>query len=88
MDEWISAGDRYFVAKARERLQKHISQCRTLGLASHSKPILTEICTHGVVIEGGHVDYFGKINDALAFYDETLPAGREDERSSRRARHP
>ncbi len=58
MDEWISAGDRYFVAKAQERLQKHISQCRTLVLASHSKPILTEICTHGLVIEGGHVDLF------------------------------
>ena len=58
MDEWISAGDRYFVAKAQERLEQYISQCRTLVLASHSKPILTEICTHGLVLEAGRIDLF------------------------------
>ena len=75
MDEWISAGDRYFVAKAQERLEQYISQCRTLVLASHSKPIFTEICTHGLVLEAGRIAYFGKVDDALKYYDETLPAG-------------
>ena len=85
MDEWISAGDRYFVAKAQERLEQYISQCRTLVLASHSKPILTEICTHGLVLEAGRIAYFGKVDDALKYYDETLPAGVDIERWGRRA---
>jgi len=85
MDEWISAGDRYFVAKAQERLEQYISQCSTLVLASHSKPILTEICTHGLVLEAGRIAYFGKVDDALKYYDETLPAGVDIERWGRRA---
>ncbi len=87
MDEWISAGDQYFVAKAQARLQQHIAECRTLVLASHSKPILTEICTHGLVLETGHIAYFGKIDDALKFYEETMAAGLESEaREARRHR--
>jgi ABC-type polysaccharide/polyol phosphate transport system ATPase subunit len=85
MDEWISAGDRYFVAKAQERLEAHISQCRTLVLASHSKPILTEICTHGLVLDAGRVTYFGKIDDALKFYDDALPSGVDYDRWVKRA---
>jgi ABC-type polysaccharide/polyol phosphate transport system ATPase subunit len=85
MDEWISAGDRYFVAKAQERLEKYISQCRTLVLASHSKPILTEIFTHGLVLDGGRVTYFGKIDDALKFYDDALPTGVDYDRWVKRA---
>ena len=61
------------------------SQCRTLVLASHSKPILTEICTHGLVLETGRIVYFGKIDDALKYYDETLPAGVDINRWSQRA---
>jgi hypothetical protein len=38
-----------------------------------------------LVLERGRVAYFGKIEDALAFYDETLPSGRDYERWGRRA---
>lgn len=70
MDEWISAGDKFFVAKAQARLQAHIDECRALVLASHSASILSDICTHGFVMEGGRGAYYGKIDDALKFYDE------------------
>lgn len=79
MDEWISAGDRLFVAKAQERLQEHIRECRALVLASHSKSIITEICTHGLVLSTGRIAYLGKVDDALKFYAEMPPVIMEAE---------
>ena len=73
MDEWISTGDKFFVAKAQERLKEQIDVCRALVLASHSRGIMSEICTHGLVLESGRSLYLGKIDDALKFYDEMSP---------------
>lgn len=74
MDEWISTGDKYFVAKAQERLATQVAECRGLVLASHSRSVLSELCTHGLVLEGGRGIFFGNIADALNFYDEQVPA--------------
>jgi ABC-type polysaccharide/polyol phosphate transport system ATPase subunit/cyclophilin family peptidyl-prolyl cis-trans isomerase len=70
MDEWIGAGDKYFVKKAQERLRAQIETCRALVLASHNNNIIKEICSHGLVLEAGRGMFFGKIDDALKFYDE------------------
>ncbi len=75
MDEWIGTGDRYFMEKAQERLAAQVQICRALVLASHSTTTMTEICSHGLVLDGGRLLYFGKIDDALKFYDE-IPAKR------------
>ena len=73
MDEWISAGDRYFVEKTQERLQAQVKTCRALVLASHNKSIISDICSHGLVLEGGRKMFFGRVEDALNFYDEMNP---------------
>ncbi len=73
MDEWISTGDQYFVMKAQERLRSKVEECRILIMASHSRPIISEFCTHGLVIERGRSLFFGPTEDALKFYDEMNP---------------
>ena len=73
MDEWISAGDKHFVEKAQERLQAQINICRVLVLASHSEKVVSQICTHGLVLNSGRIIFYGKINDALKFYDQMHP---------------
>ena len=73
MDEWISTGDKFFVAKAQERVQAQVETCRALVLASHSRGIMSEICTHVLVLDSGRSLYLGKIDDALKFYDEMSP---------------
>jgi ABC-type polysaccharide/polyol phosphate transport system ATPase subunit len=73
MDEWISAGDKHFVEKAQERLEAQISVCRALVLASHSEKVVREICTHGLVLSSGRMIFYGKIDDALNFYDQMKP---------------
>jgi ABC-type polysaccharide/polyol phosphate transport system ATPase subunit len=74
MDEWISAGDKYFVERAQKRLRDQVDTCRALVLASHSSSILQEICTHGLVMNAGRTLFFGKIDDALKFYDQLNPS--------------
>ena len=73
MDEWISTGDKFFVAKAQERVQAQVETCKALVLASHSRGIMSEICTHGLVLDAGRSLYLGKIDDALKLYDEVSP---------------
>jgi ABC-type polysaccharide/polyol phosphate transport system ATPase subunit len=73
MDEWITTGDSYFVEKAQQRLEAQVEVCRALVLASHSKSTISEICTHGLVLESGRKIFLGKIDDALKFYDEMKP---------------
>jgi ABC-type polysaccharide/polyol phosphate transport system ATPase subunit len=74
MDEWISAGDKFFVEKAQKRIRSQVETCKALVLASHSRGIMSEICTHGLVLHAGHRLYFGSIDDALKFYDEMEPS--------------
>jgi len=69
LDEWISAGDRFFVQRSRERLMGHIDSCRMLVFASHSPELLVELCTRGLVLKSGKVVFDGGIEDALAFYE-------------------
>jgi len=80
MDEWISAGDKHFVEKARERLRAQVSVCRALVLASHSEEVVSEICTHGMVLKCGRMIFYGKIDDALNFYDQMKPTNSEPRR--------
>jgi ABC-type polysaccharide/polyol phosphate transport system ATPase subunit len=44
-----------------------------LVLASHNKSIISDICSHGLVLEGGRKMFFGRVEDALNFYDEMNP---------------
>ncbi|HXG78771.1 MAG TPA: ATP-binding cassette domain-containing protein [Methyloceanibacter sp.] len=69
LDEWISAGDRFFVQRSRERLLGHIDACKILVFASHNLALLGELCTRGIVLKGGKAVFEGDIKDALAFYD-------------------
>jgi ABC-type polysaccharide/polyol phosphate transport system ATPase subunit/uncharacterized protein YndB with AHSA1/START domain len=70
MDEWIGAGDKFFLTKAQERLQAQVNVCRAMVIASHSTAIIRQICSHGLVMGSGRSLYFGKIDDALRFYEE------------------
>ena len=81
LDEWISAGDRFFVERSKERLLSHIDASEILIFASHSLPILREMCSRGLVLKHGRVVFDGDIDAAVEFYESEdyqaieLPAG-------------
>ena len=69
MDEGLSAGDKNFIDKAQDRLDKFIGNTGTLILASHTNSLLQKFCNRGLVFERGEIKYDGKIDNALEFYD-------------------
>jgi lipopolysaccharide transport system ATP-binding protein len=69
LDEWISAGDRFFIERSKERLRGHIDASKLLVFASHSPSTLQELCTRGLVLKHGSIVFDGGIKEALEFYD-------------------
>ena len=69
LDEWISAGDRIFVQRSKERLLGHINASEILVFASHSPQMLLELCSRGLVLKHGVVVFDGDVEDALQFYE-------------------
>ena len=69
LDEGIGTGDAAFYNKANERLTEFIEKSGTLVFASHSKELLKQFCTRGLVFSEGTVVYDGQVEDAIEYYD-------------------
>ena len=68
LDEWLSAGDALFIAKAKKRMDEFVRLSSVLVLASHSMDLLEEWCTHGVWLDLGQVKMMGPVKDVVAAY--------------------
>ncbi len=71
MDEWIGAGDASFQKKAKTRLAAMLNDAGIIVLASHNQAILKATCTHGLVLQRGKTAFLGRLEEALAFHDES-----------------
>jgi ABC-2 type transport system ATP-binding protein len=69
MDEWIAAGDEAFLKKANERLQSVVDRAHILVIASHSRDLLSRLCTRGLLLDAGRVACDGSLEDAFRAYD-------------------
>ena len=67
IDETLSVGDAKFRKKSKEALMKKIETCNVL-LVSHDMGTLRDICDSGIVVNKGKIEFFDKINDAIARY--------------------
>ncbi len=74
LDEWLSAGDAPFIAKAKKRMDEFVRLSSVLVLASHSMPLLEEWCTHGIWLEFGRVKMMGPISEVVATYNKATAA--------------
>jgi ABC-2 type transport system ATP-binding protein/lipopolysaccharide transport system ATP-binding protein len=74
MDEWIVAGDAYFLTKARQRIEKFVNNAGILVLASHSSEICREWCNKAVWMERGEVKMHGDIETVLDDYNRQFAA--------------
>lgn len=70
LDEWLSAGDAEFRAKATRRMQEFVEQAGILILASHSKKLILDNCETGLWIDGGHIHAYGPVDEIMARYLE------------------
>ena len=69
IDETLSVGDKNFQEKSKKALRKKIENCNVL-LVSHSMPVLKELCDVGIVVNQGQMQYYDKIEDAIAIYNK------------------
>ena len=70
LDEWIGTGDAHFNQKVKKRLTSLIEHSHGLVLATHNANLMKSLCTHGLVLAKGKVQFYGTVDDALAFYSE------------------
>jgi capsular polysaccharide transport system ATP-binding protein len=69
IDETLSVGDSNFQKKSKEALIQKIEKCSVL-LVSHSMATLKDICDAGIVVNGGELNYYHDINDAIEKYNK------------------
>ena len=66
MDEWFLAGDAAFMAKAREKLDRLVSEAEILVLATHDMAIVREWCTRAIRLDAGRIVADGPVAEVLA----------------------
>lgn len=76
MDEWLGAGDAEFLQKAKERMNDRVSGSKIIVLASHNDALLRRICSKGLVLDRGRVQYFGPVDAALDLYKKSVRAAK------------
>lgn len=62
LDEWLSVGDADFVQKAEERMRSLVDSASILVLASHSRPVIEDVCNIIVTLEHGKIISVEHIN--------------------------
>jgi len=70
VDEVLGAGDAYFVAKSKIRVDELVNSGCTMLLVSHSMAQILELCTDVLWMEKGTVRMFGNAFDVVKAYEE------------------
>lgn len=72
VDEVLSAGDAYFVAKSKRRVEDLVSSGCTMLLVSHSMQQILELCDKAIWIEKGKIRMQGEAFEVVKAYEEHL----------------
>jgi len=72
VDEVLGAGDAYFIAKSKRRVEGLISNGCTMLLVSHSMQQILELCDHAIWMDQGTVRMRGDSFEVIKAYEEYL----------------
>lgn len=72
VDEILGAGDAYFVAKSKHRVQKLVGSGCTMLLVSHSMQQVLELCEDVIWLDGGRIRMRGEAFLVVKAYEEHL----------------
>ena len=72
IDEVLGAGDAYFVAKSKARVDKLVQSGCTMLLVSHSTQQVLELCDEVVWINDGRIQMKGDALEVIKAYEEFL----------------
>jgi len=69
VDEVLGAGDAFFVAKSKKRVEKLVSSGCTMLLVSHSMQQVLELCNEAIWLDKGKVRMRGQAFDVVKAYE-------------------
>ncbi|WOH48844.1 ABC transporter ATP-binding protein [Bradyrhizobium sp. sBnM-33] len=72
IDEVLGAGDAYFLAKSKQRVDSIIANGCTLLLVSHSMQQVLELCDEAIWLDGGRIKLAGDALRVVKSYEEAL----------------
>lgn len=72
VDEVLGAGDAYFVAKSKLRVEKLVNSGCTMLLVSHSMQQVLELCDEVIWLDQGHIRMQGEAMLVVKAYEEYL----------------
>lgn len=72
VDEVLGAGDAYFIAKSKQRVERLVSGGATMLLVSHSTPQVLELCEEVIWMDGGKIRMQGESFVVIKAYEEYL----------------
>lgn len=68
IDETLGVGDIEFRKKASQRLNDFINRSGTVIISTHSLGLAKSMCSHGILLEKGHVAMYGEIDEVVEKY--------------------
>jgi len=68
IDEVLAVGDSAFQQKCLGRMSKVAREGRTILFVSHQAAAVENLCTRGVVLEGGQLKFDGTQTEAISYY--------------------
>ncbi|MGA2655048.1 MAG: ABC transporter ATP-binding protein [Gammaproteobacteria bacterium] len=68
LDEVVGTGDAHFMSKAKERLDKLITNSKAVILASHDNHTIEMMCNKVIVMKAGEIIFYGDTKEGLALY--------------------
>jgi lipopolysaccharide transport system ATP-binding protein len=86
VDEVLAVGDAEFQKKCLGKMSDVASHGRTVLFVSHNMPSVQQLCSSGLMLEGGHVATCGTIDDTIASYIQSLQRAPIQELDSREDR--
>ncbi len=72
IDEVLGAGDAYFLAKSKQRIERIVANGCTLLLVSHAMNQVLELCERAIWMEGGRIRGSGSAFDIVKAYEEAM----------------
>jgi lipopolysaccharide transport system ATP-binding protein len=72
VDEVLGAGDAYFIAKSKHRVERLVSNGCTLLLVSHSTQQVLELCTDAIWLDHGRIRMQGDAFLVIKAYEECV----------------
>ncbi len=68
VDEVLAVGDVEFQKKCLGKMQSVSKEGRTIIFVSHNMPAITSLCSKGIVLINGKIQYQGNVNSAMNIY--------------------